>query len=214
MELLQKLTLYDLFGYTLPGVLAIWLYKYGGMLEQIFDISLSSLGILIVLGYVAGVILTEISECLEKLLRKFTAQSRIDKYWQDLCKIYGISADMVKHALDKAKITDYNLSAGVDTLVREYRTYMHSEIQTDAQYGRLHNYLSAELLYKNMFLVSLYAVYIGYKNQQTVSAQIGKAQMVIGAIGAICFAARRVRFAERSRGYTICWFVQKYGKDN
>ena len=27
MELLQKLTLYDLFGYTLPGVIALLLYN-------------------------------------------------------------------------------------------------------------------------------------------------------------------------------------------
>ena len=42
MELLQKLTLYDLFGYTVPGVLAVWLYEYNEGVEHFFGESVYS----------------------------------------------------------------------------------------------------------------------------------------------------------------------------
>lgn len=205
MELLQKLTLYDLFGYTVPGFLAVWLYEYNGKLWQADNISVGSLCILVVLGYVAGALITEIAELFERGLMKFIPESKKDDYWKELCGIYGISTDMISHALENAKIIAGSQNVSAEQLVRQYYTYMYSEIQTDAQYGRLHNYLSAELLYKNMFLVSLFAIYMGVTNSAGVES-------VIGAAGALCFAIRRIRFAERSRGYTVCWFVQKYRK--
>lgn len=68
MELLQKLTLYDLLGYTIPGVLAVWLFMYGGDVTQMDSLSMGSLGMLIILGYVAGALLTEVAERLEWLI--------------------------------------------------------------------------------------------------------------------------------------------------
>ena len=204
MELLQKLTLYDLFGYTLPGVLAVWLFIYDGELAQMDELSLGSLCMLVILGYVAGALITEIAEFVECLLKKLIPEARINKYWKDLCDMYGISVDMVKYALDKAKVTNYNPNDDAAALSKQYATYMYSEIQSDPRYDRLDTYASAELLYKNMCIVSLCAIGMGILRQQNM-------QIIISAAGAIFFAARRVRFAERSRGYTICWFIQKYG---
>ena len=79
------------------------------------------------------------------------------------------------------------------------------EIQADSQYSRLHNYASAELLYKNMVVVSVLAMGIGVGQQNMT-------EIIIGAVSVVLFARRWIRFAERSRGYTICWFVQKYDR--
>ena len=69
MELLQKLTLYDLFGYTFPGVIALLLF-YGDVSYLAEELTLGGLVLLAVLGYVAGVMITELAECLECLVKK------------------------------------------------------------------------------------------------------------------------------------------------
>ena len=105
MELLQKLTLYDLFGYTLPGVIALLLYN--GELSYLADnLTLGGLVLLIVLGYVAGVAITELADCLECLLNKVPGDNMINKYWENICKIYGISDAKINDALQKAKLIE------------------------------------------------------------------------------------------------------------
>ena len=89
MELLQKLTLYDLFGYTLPGVIALLLYN--GDLSYLADnLTLGGLVLLIVLGYVVGVVFTELADGIVCLLNKVLGNNMINKYWENICKIYGI----------------------------------------------------------------------------------------------------------------------------
>lgn len=205
MELLQKLTLYDLFGYTLPGVLTLMLYGWDGTSYWMDDITLGSLALLIVLGYVIGVMIAEFAEFIEGLLHKKISDNAVAKYWRGICSTYGISAKKVNDALKQAKVTEDDQNECVDMLVKKYITYMYSEIQADPQYSRLHNYASAELLYKNMAVVAVYAIVLGIVQQQI-------SEIVIGVIGAVLFVRRRIRFSERSRGYAICWFVQKYEK--
>lgn len=204
MELLQKLTLYDLFGYTLPGVIALLLYN--GDLSYLADnLTLGGLVLLIVLGYVAGVAITELADCLECLLNKVLGDNMINKYWENICKVYGISEAKVNVALKKANLIENTMNDSADVMVKRYMTYMYSEIQADSQYSRLHNYASAELLYKNMVVVSVLAMGIGV-GQQSMT------EIIIGAVSVALFARRWIRFAERSRGYAICWFVQKYDR--
>ena len=201
MELLQKLTLYDLFGYTLPGVIALLLYN--GDLSYLADnLTLGGLVLLIVLGYVA---ITELADCLECLLNKVPGDNMINKYWENICKIYGISDAKVNDALQKAKLIESPLNDSAGAMARRYTTFMYSEIQADSQYSRLHNYASAELLYKNMVVVSVLAMGIGV-GQQSMT------EIIIGAVSVVLFVRRWIRFAERSRGYAICWFVQKYDR--
>ncbi len=215
MELLQKLTLYDLFGYTIPGVLAVWLFMYGGDVAQMDSLTLGSLGLLIILGYVAGALITEVAERMEwviewvigwffKMIHKVCGYSG-KGYWERICDDYKISKEMIICALDKAKVKGYDPADSAAKLAEKYATYMYSEIQTDPVYDRLDTYASAELLYKNMCLVSLIAAGMGWRYQQN-------SNLIFGLAGVIFFAIRRVRFAERSKGYTLCWFVQKYEK--
>ena len=68
-----------------------------------------------------------------------------------------------------------------------------------------YNYASAELLYKNMAVTAVFATGIGVVQQNT-------AEIIIGVVSAVLFVRRRICFAERSRGYTLCWFVQKYSR--
>ncbi len=204
MELLQKLTLYDLFGYTLPGGIALLLYS-GDLSYLADDLTLGGFVLLIVLGYVAGVMITEFAERLEDLLHKMVGDNKIKKYWEKICIVYGITDVKLNDALRQAKLIQSAQNDSADVIVRKYMTYMYSEVQADSQYNRLHNYASAELLYKNMTVVAIFAVGIGFVQQNM-------AEIIIGAIGAVLFISRRIRFAERSRGYAVCWFIQKYGR--
>lgn len=211
MELLQKLTLYDLLGYTIPGTLAVWLYACDGDLMMMNEFSLGTLGLLVIMGYVTGAMITEIAERFEWAIEQFITKHDTlnnkahQKFWGDICKNYKISGDMVKRALEKANITSYDQSAAADVLVKEYKTYMYSAIQSDPDYDRLDTYASAELLYKNMTLVTFYAACMYFFNQMNTAG-------IMALFGMAFFAIRRVHFAERSRGYTICWFIQKYDK--
>lgn len=210
MDLLQKLTLYDLLGYVLPGTMLLWLYQWDGTLCQLEKMGELKLGywiVLLSLGYLIGIIISEIVEymiTIGKTIGKKIGKKE-DDYWEAICNIYGISKDRLENALIKSKVLNGTISQTEtkEKLLQKYESYIFSDIQVDPKYSRIHNYASAELLYKNMVAVSVIIIGIG------IMQQLGL-KIVIGLFGIFGFGIRGKRFVERRLGYAICWFLQKY----
>lgn len=203
MELLQKLTLYDLLGYTLPGVAFLGICISNGFLpelEQAQDSGAVYWCAIIILGYIVGIIMTELMELCGKLCKKIGLNKQ---YSDQIMEIYGISELELKKALEKSKGMNIEQCNNGGELLHKYRSYIYSDIQMDEQYSRLHNYASAELLYKNMTFVFAAALVMAV-------LQLVWSNIIISVIGMVCFLIRFRQFHERKIGYAACWFVQKY----
>lgn len=200
MELLQKLTLYDIFGYALPGCIAIGLFRYNVDWKTLMDRGFSTFLICVIwvmLGYLVGIIITEISDMI------WPTDKKEENYLHKLCDDYGISLDNLVAALKKAHILEEQNNVSDFAELEQFDSQIYSDIQIDGKYNRVHNYASAELLYKNMILVCILSFITG------IMYRIWP-EIIGGIIGGFFFAKRYKKFYERKMGYVLCWFLNKY----
>lgn len=200
MELLQKFTLYDLLGYALPGSVAMGICMWDGTEQCIAKAGEQSVAfwvIWLVVGYLLGLLLSEVADLL------LPTDSKENNYMEKICRDYCIDAERLGKALQEAKILKENSDIkGFDKLA-VYESQIYSEIQIDTKYSRLHNYASAELLYKNMIVVSILCLSCGW-------ARMLVPEIVLGVVGCWLFTRRFDKFCERRIGYMLCWFLDKY----
>lgn len=198
MELLQKLTLYDLVGYALPGTI-FWCLTYWDEINNKLPLteegSLKGWVLLILIGYVTGILISEIAE---RILKKIPARVTIQEFMGEL----AISEDAMSVALKKANILSDGEKMNA-SILKKCIFPIYANIQTDSSFYRLHNYASAALLYKNMAIV--FAVYA------CIMIWNMDIKCIFGILGTILFYGRCKRFDEKKVGYALCWFVQKYG---
>lgn len=197
MELLEKITLYDLLGYTLPG--CILLYVLGVFETPGSEAGFFSVLVFIVIGYVTGILISEASAWLtggkiisEKLRR--TAEKKIKP-----------DPETVKRALMKANVLPDPAPAADMDLVWNYFAVMYADIQIDGSYSRIHNYASAVPLYKNMAVVSAVCIVAYALRQQWIFC-------AVSAAAAVLFVHRWRRFEIKKILYTVSWYAQKYSK--
>ena len=188
MELLEKITLYDLLGYTLPGGIMFYMVSGYDMQQKL---TLFGLICYISFGFLFGILLSEFSAFVTEHLKG------------ELCSLSdaGISKEIATKALNNAKVVE-NLNL-TEEEIKKHFVNMYSDIQIDKNYGRIHNYASASLLYKNMVVVS----FIGILHY----AFCGNCTNVIIAFCSLgLFAHRWYRFEKKRFIYTINWYVKKY----
>lgn len=204
MEILQKLTLYDLLGYALPGGVLLMVYGREN-LDVLFDEGAKGWILLLLFGFLVGVAISEIMQWVERGLLKVRGK----KQWLKLCEEYSLTAERMGQALKNARMikvpeTDANnISLGN---CRDYQAAVYADIQTDPKYSRIHNYASAALLYKNMVFVAVFAAW-------QVRGKWEPEGIAFLIIGSLCFFARWMRFREKKVGYAFCWFVDKYCRE-
>lgn len=201
MEVLQKLTLYDLLGYALPGAALLIIYGQDD-LDALFEEGVKGGVLLLLFGFLTGVVLSEIMQWVERGLRKI----REDKRWSKLCEDYSLTAERMEQALKNARMiqtSDTNANHISLEECKNYRTAAYADIQTDPKYSRIHNYASAALMYKNMVPVAVLTVVHGI--WKGICPEIW-----IGLIASLCFFVRWMRFQKKKVGYALCWFADKY----
>ena len=202
MDLLQKLTLYDLLGYTLPGCILLtfcgsemmpyWLMQNGEHENEIFF----AIFAFISCGYILGIM---IAECMSWILKKAGKLEISRKAFET----YHVDKERICQALEKADILCGGSNLDGLELFKRYSGEMYARIQADNKYYRIHNYASAELLYKNMIFVSA-ACIVTFMLKNNIWGAL------IGAAGVKCFAMRWKRFYEKKMGYCLGWFLDKY----
>lgn len=213
MEVLQKITLYDLLGYAVPGTVLV-IGAGACMLGETEDMSLYgdyagyiSAGI-ILLGYILGIAISEMSEFLGSFIKKTT-------WFQKKKRAGNLDKEVVADALEKAGVLKNKSDALSSEKLNSYSTYMYSEIQADSNYSRIHNYASAGLTCRNMALVALLLTIVWCMNLETHKICTGFA----GIFLAWMFLRRWRKQCWKKEEYTVNWFVQKHiksvvGQDN
>lgn len=198
MELLQKLTLYDLLGYTVPGSVLLILWKQED-LQQLLDAGAGGVALLVVVGFLVGIMISEIMSWIEKIFGKLFAK----KQWEKICKKYVLREEQIRNALRNAGIIPDGTGEGTVMSCLRYCTAMYADIQADSRYSRIHNYASAALLYRNMVFVAVFCIIVAIIT--TLNEEI-----VLGIVGVICFGMRWWRFNGKKIGYAVSWFIEKH----
>ncbi|MCM1088548.1 MAG: hypothetical protein NC419_10350 [Muribaculaceae bacterium] len=226
MELLQKLTLYDLLGYALPGTVLILIYGWDDMADGILcpaDGTGPAFALLLIMaGYLTGIIiaqLTSLESKIGKLCKKFWEKSSAlckkkqqsqdtaqpaPKNADNIFDKYDIDNTILSNALINAHVIPDAASLNLKELANNYFAAIYADIQSDDNYSRLHNYASAELLCKNMALVSFLCIF-------RLIDPCAPAPMILAVISALCFYARQRLFCSRKEEYCLYWFLEKYG---
>lgn len=203
--LLEKITLYDFIGYTIPGgvflgilVAEIRPVFLGKMLKDYEGYALYLFLVFWVLSYVCGICLSEISRFFFDRIQALLVKK---KWKQD-----GIEVGLLRAALRNSGLALENEEEA--ELVKENMAVMYSSIQSDAQYKRIHNYASAEVMYKNMSFVLLVGAIISFFCFWLCGGSV--IWCLIYLATAVIFGIRWSRFAKKKWKYTIYWFQEKY----
>ncbi len=214
MELLQRLTLYDLLGYTLPGAILLIVVDSGEMNRFIEEGTLSGLIIFIAVAYVAGIIISELASWVKAFIQKYREKCQKEKSWEKFCADNDITVKKIRTAMINAHMLDKTAETAVDiekkkvkdsVYARERMQAMYADIQCDPRYSRIHNYASAVHLYKNMAFVSFVCTILGIFEYNVCKS-------VIWGVCTIGFCVRCERFSKKKHEYTVLWFLQKYDR--
>lgn len=208
----EKITLYDIIGYMLPGSMFVFLAGlqpfYHGWLDH-KELCNGGKGYiilcLVVISYVVGVALSELAHIL---VRKRHGEDRKIK---ELLQQRGVNlVDLIDRS--GVLITEVNNSLSLS----ECFQIMYSDIQTDSNYKRIHNYASAEVMYKNMFMAlsvgEVFWVLEGFFYTMCQGRLSFFAVVVAAAVFALInlYLCRWKRFNQKKMCYTLLWFEKKY----
>lgn len=197
----QKITYYDLYGYTFPGcilVLSVLCRAVpSGLINSLREYHEGYLYIfivLLVLSFIVGIMVSEIGYMLWERGLAFVRPSYLKKA--------EVPYEAINSALNKSLKPGKTITVkNVEDLIN-YMPYMYSVIQVDQTYGRIHNYASTAIMCRNLALVSVGSGLILYRDNII--------SIVIGGIVAVIFAYRSYRFNVKKEFYTIYWFINKY----
>lgn len=213
---LEKITLYDLIGYTVPGFVFLLVVLYG--LQDILDV----LGkykdtngffavVILVVSYCVGIVLSELGRILDGILDCLLAFA--GRYIHPSRGTARIFADMenIKRAMQNSKFWEGQDAPEVNS---QAIRMMYSDIQTDDNFKRIHNYASAGVMYKNMFM-SLFlgdSIILLRHGFGGVQYPYFNACFWTLLFLSVIFCVRWKRFDEKKDIYTINWFIKKYAK--
>lgn len=198
----EKVTLYDLLGYMVPGAVFVLL----GITEPLFRLGSDEQKILsdfegyfmtafVLISYTSGIVLSEIARWLSWLIDKVFGRDYT-----------FINTEAVKSALEKSHLVDrQELQGALDS--RKYFKFMYGIIQQEKDYGRIHGYASAEILYKNLTVAFLFNVILRMVFSKGYSVPGGT---IICLAIAVIFFIRWRRFRDKKVKYTELWFRKKY----
>lgn len=213
----EKITLYDLLGYMVPGSLFLILLYYGYCpnLEKgdlnLYEEYKGIISVCCVIGsYVCGIaiseiarwILTGIGHLLGKCCCIPGTVNGYDKLERD------IGTEIIKSALQNSHLVEIN-SGITGNIVGKYWNVMYSDIQSDADYKRIHNYASAATMYKNM----AFALLGGGVWASILRQPLQKDEITVSCVLLFCviiFVVRWARFEKKKERYAVMWFVKKH----
>lgn len=213
-SLLEKITLYDILSYLVPGVF-MWILILlplvcGSIPWQESDWILSaegSFGTIILIGaviiaYITGLILSEVS-------RWFII-------WREKsCGNFQLPVDeaIIKQALQRSGLI---LSTDPLNNIKQesYFKIMYNDIQVDPDFKRIHNYKSAQILYKNLICAVLFSMIA--RMFMIITKAVAPCSSMYWAYEAACMGmavtlwVRYRRFYKKVWEDTVIFFVKKY----
>lgn len=212
-SVIEKITLYDFFGYFIPGLLYLSLlaiYFYINPVLPVWDFlqvyEVGMIGIILIWGFVCGIIISEISRLVSNIVLKIVR----NKYIMAVETRVGLNLDTFRKALINAKVIDQGENVTRESFIKYINT-IYGLVQIDEKFKRIHNYSSSESMYKNLsaaILLGLFPTILLAVREFEKDNLIGLVVIWI-LLGGI-LAKRSLRFKIKKDTYTLIWFVSKY----
>ena len=213
-SIIEKITLYDFFGYLIPGSVFMSLLLVRLILElgsdgltDLKDFK-SQLTVLFLLwSFLSGLILSELARVISDFADK---RGLKDRYVNSVKKTANIDGSMLKEAIKKStRVENGDLIQNTDLL--NYLQMIYGTVQSDEKYKRLHNYASSETMYKNLTAAVLLGgipeiLFLPQKLQCGIIAGI----VVVWILSVILLMRRYYRFRIKKSAYSLIWFIEKY----
>lgn len=213
-SIIEKITLYDFFGYLIPGsvfmsLLLVRLLQELGSdgLTDLKDFK-SQLTVLFLLwSFLSGLILSELARVISDFVDK---RGLKDRYVNSVKKAANIDGSMLKEVIKKSKLVE-NGDLIQNTNLLNYLPMIYGTVQSDEKYKRLHNYASSETMYKNLTAAVLLGgipeiLFLPQKLQCGIIAGI----VVVWILSVILLMRRYYRFRIKKSAYSLIWFIEKY----
>lgn len=213
-SIIEKITLYDFFGYLIPGsvfmsLLLVRIIQELGSdgLTDLKDFK-SQLTVLFLLwSFLSGLILSELARVISDFVDK---RGLKDTYVNSVKKAANIDESMLKEAIKKSKLVE-NGDLIQNTNLLNYLPMIYGTVQSDEKYKRLHNYASSETMYKNLTAAVLLGgipeiLFLPQKLQCGIIAGI----VVVWILSVILLMRRYYRFRIKKSAYSLIWFIEKY----
>lgn len=214
----EKITLYDILGYLLPGSVLMLLLLFGtgpeailGYLEK-WSLENGFLYFVFFLAsYLVGIALSELMTRVWKYASR--VRSRLFKGRNGNRKRIeeNYSPEQIAVGLHKMGIEDG--ATDPTTIVTDFRQrYMrqiYGVIQGKEDYKRIHNYASAYVLYKNVTgALGIGTIYILINTGRSYLMFCMTCLFL-----AMVFAVRAERFQNKKEDYAIVWFMEEVTKN-
>lgn len=213
-SIIEKITLYDFFGYLIPGsvfmsLLLVRLIQELGSdgLTDLKDFKSQLTVIFLLWSFLSGLILSELARVISDFVDK---RGLKDRYVNSVKKAANIDESMLKEAIKKSKLVENgDLIQNTDLL--NYLPMIYGTVQSDEKYKRLHNYASSETMYKNLTAAVLLGgipeiLFLPQKLQCGIIAGI----VVVWILSVILLMRRYYRFRIKKSAYSLIWFIEKY----
>lgn len=212
-SVLEKITLYDILGYLFPGCIFMLIIaaSYKEQTLKLLNGLEAYTGILyfafLLASYLVGIVISEMATDILSIAERVFAsiKSKVGRKGQNTDDFLR---DQMISALKNSGVSDDISEIEGNTEYKSeknYMSYMYGIVQSSPEYKRIHNYKSAQVMYKNLALVLVAGGIIMCKNH---AANVG-IRMVSFIMG-VLFMVRCYKFSKKTEKYTIIWFVDKF----
>lgn len=213
-SIIEKITLYDFFGYLIPGSVFMSLLSVRIIQEVGSDVLTdlqnfkSQLTVFFLLwSFLSGLILSELARVISDVVDKLGLKN---KYVDSVKDTANIDEPMLKEAMQKSKLAENGDNIQYADLLK-YLPMIYGAVQSDEKYKRLHNYASSEIMYKNLTV----AVFLGGIPEilflpQKLQGWSMKGIFFVWILSVILLMHRYYRFRIKKSVYSLIWFVEKY----
>ena len=213
-SIIEKITLYDFFGYLIPGSVFMSLLSVRFIQEQGSDVLTdfqdfkSQVTVLFLLwSFLSGLILSELARMISDFVDKRGLKNR---YVNSVKSVANIDEPVLKEAMKKSKLVENGILVQ-DINLLKYLPMIYGAVQSDEKYKRLHNYASSETMYKNLTA----AVFFGGIPEilflfQKLQGWIMTGIFAVWIFSVILLMHRYYRFRIKKAAYSLIWFIEKY----
>lgn len=218
-SMLEKITLYDIMSYFIPGFLCLALLVFSlfpelpKLTSDTYNDWKGYIGFtFLIFSYVMGIAISSIA--------RYLCEKVFDCFENTKVSENSGMIDTLKRALENSGISSKDIKTNScderDSLAKKYNRWIYADIQADPKYKRIHNYASSESMYKNISFAFLLAAVLPLILHFIFDYQLvtgGKElffMVIMEIILFLIFLLRWKRFEQKKREYAINWFMEKY----
>lgn len=213
-SIIEKITLYDFFGYLIPGSLFTSLLCFRGIqefgnsiAEELSEYKSELLLLFFLWAFLFGLLLSEAARIIADFIERRWLTNR---YVSRIKVAANIDLVILGTVIQKSGLAD-NAVIDKDAALERYLPAIYGVVQSDEKYKRVHNYASSETMYKNLSAAVLFGglIEIVYLVQRYQGGGI-LGIITVWVLSAALLMHRYYRFRIKKYAYSLIWFTEKY----